>query len=410
MSSKYRRLVACGRAAAIPAVAMAAVAGGAIGVSSAAAKSSGHAASTVSKAELAKAKAAVTAAQTAPKWYAPGAAVNGKKALSGKTIVTFPISSEIDACNTKGQQGYYDAEAKALGAKVIPLQSNTGPTGWNADLTQAATDKASAVVMLCGPTAAALAQPLATLKADHIPVIDGNYNQTGGNPAFPTTGLSAESGVNTVQGIETDFADALVNLNGKPAKVLFLDSPQVAQDSGAYGGLQAAIKTYCPGSCSMVKEEDFGTQDWSGPKEVAAVTSDLQANPSINTVIVTFDGMTDGIESAVQSAAASHHGLKMYAWGGGLAEIKDVQSSSTFVGDSGPDEKWDAYYQLDQTIRLLAHKPAAPVSKEVAPNLFFTKSNAKIFSVGGNGQAYSDQAFSNGAFVGDFLKLWEVKK
>jgi ABC-type sugar transport system substrate-binding protein len=408
MASKYRRLVARGRAAAIPAVAVAAVAGGAIGVSAASARSTGHAAS-VSSSELSKAKAAVAAAQTAPKWYAPGPAVNGKKALKGKTIVTFPISSEIDACNTKGQQGYYDAEAKALGAKVIPLQSNTGPAGWQANLSQAITDKANAVMMLCGPSAAAIAPQLAQLKSHHIAVIDGNYNQTGSNPAFPTTGLSAESGVNTVQGIETDFADALVNLKGTPAKVLFLDSPQVAQDSGAYGGLQAAISTYCPGACSMVKEEDFGTQDWSGPKEIAAVTSDLQANPSINTVIVTFDGMTDGIESAVASAASSHPGLKMYAWGGGLAEIKAVSSSSTFVGDSGPDEKWDAYNQLDQTIRLLSGKAAAATAKEVAPNIFFTSKNAKSFSVGGSGQAYSDQAYSNGAFAKDFLKLWGAK-
>lgn len=410
MSSKYRRLVARGRAAAIPAVAVAAVAGGAIGVSSAVAKSSGHAASTVSKASLAKARAAVAAAQTAPKWYAPGPAVNAKKALRGKTIVTFPISSEIDACNTKGQEGYLDAEAHALGAKVIPLPSNSGPAGWNANLSQAVTDKASAVVMLCGVPASLVSQPLATLAAHHIPVVDGNYNQTAGNKNFPTTGLSAESGVNTIQGVQTDLADALVNLKGTPAKILFLNSPQVAQYSGATGGLNSAIKSYCPGSCSIVKEEDFGTQDWSGPKEIAAVTSDLQANPSINTVIVTFDGMTDGIESSVQVAAATHPGLKMYAWGGGLAEIKNVQSSSTFVGDSGPDEKWDAYYQLDQAIRLLAHKKPVAVSKAVAPNIFFTKKNAANFSAGGKGQAYSDKAFSNGLFVKDFLKLWKVTK
>ena len=407
MSPKYRRLVARGRAAAIPAVAVAALAGGAIGVSSAAAQSSGHAASTVSKASLAKAKAAVAAAQTAPKWYAPGPAVSAKKALRGKTIVTFPISSEIDACNTKGQEGYLDAEAHALGAKVIPLPSNSGPAGWNANLSQALTDKASAVVMLCGVPASLVGQPLAALKAHHIPVIDGNYNQTAGNKNFPTTDLSAESGVNTIQGVQTDLADALVNLNGKPAKILFLNSPQVAQYSGATGGLNAAIKSYCPGSCSIVKEEDFGTQDWSGPKEIAAVTSDLQANPTINTVIVTFDGMTDGIESTVQVASATHPGLKMYAWGGGLAEIKDVSSSSTFVGDSGPDEKWDAYYQLDQTIRLLSGKQPASVNKEVAPNIYFTSKNAASFESNGN---YSDKAYSNGAFVNDFLKLWGVTK
>jgi ribose transport system substrate-binding protein len=409
MSTKYRRLVARGRVASIVVVAVAALAGGAFGVTGASAQVvTANSASTVSKAALAKAAAEVAAAQVAPKWSAPGPAVNAKKALAGKTIVTFPISSEIDACNAKGQQGYLDAEASALGAKVVALQSNTGPTGWQANLQQAATDKASAVVMLCGPTAAALATPLATMKADKIPVVDGNYNQTGGNPGFPTTGLSAESGVNTVGGVQTDLADALVNLKGTPAHVLFLDSSQVAQDSGASAGVQAAIKTYCPSSCTVEKTEDFTTQDWSSPTETAEITSDLQGDPKINTVIVAFDGMTDGIESTIASDASSHPGLKMYAWGGGLAEIKAVQNGGTFVGDSGPNEKWDAYNQLDQVIRLLSGEKAAPVANEVAPNIFFTKSNAAGFSVGGKGTDYSDAPYSNGAFVNDFLKLWGV--
>ncbi len=403
MSSMYGRLAARGRVAVVPAVVAAGVVAGVVGVSSASAHRA-HAAAAVSKSTLTTLKADLAKAGQAPKWYAPGPAVNARKALKGKTIVTFPISSEIDACNTKGQQGYLDAEAKKLGAHVIPLSSTSGPPSWQQNLNQAVTDKANAVVMLCGPSPA-LMPPLATFKAAHIKVIDGNYNQTAGNPAFPLTNLDAESGVNTIQGVQTDLADALVNLKGQAAHVLFLDSPQVAQDLGAAGGLQSAMKAWCS-SCTIEKTELFGTQDWSGPKEIAAVTSDLQADPKINTVIVTFDGMTDGIETAV----ASHPGVKMYAWGGGLAEIKNVQTSSTFVGDSGPDEKWDAYNQLDQTIRLLAGKKAAPVNKEIAPNVFFTKANAKIFSVGGNGTEYSDKAFGNGAFEKDFLKLWKVNK
>jgi len=405
-----RRLGAKARLAAFPVVAAAAVAAGVIGVSGASAHQTGHAAATISKKTLTMVKADVAKAEQAPRWFAPGPAVNGRKALKGKTIVTFPVSSEIDACNTVGQQGYYDAEAKALGAKVIPLQSTTGPTGWQANLTQAVTDKANAVLMLCGVPASAVAPQLATLKAHHVAVIDGNYNETAGNPGFPLTGLDAESGVNTIQGVQTDLADALVNLNGKPAKILFLDSSQVAQDSGAAGGLQAAIKSWCPSSCSIVKSEDFGTAEWSGPTETSAIASDLQGNPSINTVIVTFDGMTDGIESTVAQDASTHPGLKMYSWGGGLAEVKDVGTGGNFAGDSSLSQKWDAYDQLDQTIRLLSGKPAAPVNKEIAPNLFMTKSNAKTFSVGGQGTHYDDTPFGNGAFIKDFLKLWGVKK
>jgi ribose transport system substrate-binding protein len=406
MDLKFRRLRARGRFVAIPLVASVAVAGAAATASASTHHVSSHA--SISKSELTTLSNYVAKAQLPPAWTAPGPAVNAKKALKGKTIVTFPISTEIDACNLKGQQGFIDAEAKALGAKVVALSPVPGPPGWISSLQQAVTDKASAVVALCGPSPALMGTGLSAVQAAHIPVIDGNYNQTGGNSGFPFTGLSAESGVNTEGGIDTDLADALVNLKGKGAHILFLNSPQVAQYSGATDALKAAIKQWCPSSCSIVKEEDYGTSEWSGPTETANIASDLQANPSINTVIVTFDGMSDGIESDVTSAASSHPGLKMYAWGGGLAEIKDVQSGGTFVGDSGPDEKWDAYDQLDQVIRLLSGKPAANVTKEIAPNIFFTKSNAPSFSVGGKGTTYSDSAYSDGAFVKDFLKLWGV--
>jgi hypothetical protein len=337
--------------------------------------------------------------------------VNAKKALKGKTIVTFPVSSFIDACNLKGQQGYLDAEAKALGAKVIPLNSTPGaPSNWIANLGTAQTDKANAVVMLCGPTGAALSSQLQTLKNAKIPVVDGNYNQTGGSQGFPFTNISAESGVDTAGGVKTDLADALVHLNGKGAKVLFLNSTLIAQYAGAKQALSKAMSQWCPSSCSLVKEEDFPTSEWGQSAETSTIANDLQANPSINTVIVTFDGETDAIESTVASAAATHPGLKMYAWGGGLAEIKAVQNGGTFAGDSGPNEKWDAYNQLDQVIRLLAHKPAANVTKEVAPNMYFTQKNAASFSVGGKGQAYSDKPYANGAFVQDYLRLWGVIK
>jgi ribose transport system substrate-binding protein len=401
MSSPYRRLVAYGRLAAIPLVVVAAVTAGVTGASAR------SAANPISPSELAQLKAFVAKAQTAPTWVAPGPSVDAKTALAGKKIVTFPISSEIDACNLAGQQGYLDAEAKALGATVIPLNTNAGPPSWQSNLSTALTDKADLVVMLCGPAASAVGPQLAALAKAHIPVVDGNYNQIGGNPAFPLTNLSAESGIDTAGGVATDLAQALVNLNGQPAHILFLNSPQVAQYSGATQSLKAAIQKWCPNTCTIEKQEDFGTQDWGSSKEQQAIATDLQGDPKINAVIVTFDGMSDVIVSAVQSAAASHPGLKLYAWGGGIAEIKTVQKNPIFAGDSGPDERWDAYNQLDQVIRLLAGKPAVAVTKEVAPNMFFTASNAASFS---NGNTYSDKPYSNGAFVKDFQKLWEVTK
>lgn len=404
MSSPYRRLVSRGRLVAIPVVIVAAVTAGVSVASGAPARST---ASAISGTELAQLKAFVAKAQKPPKWRAPGPAVNARKALRGKKIVTFPISSEIDACNLKGQQGYLDSEAKKLGATVVALNTNAGPPSWQANLSTALTQKADAVVMLCGVAASAVAPQLQALHNAHIPVVDGNYNQTGGNPAFPFTNLSAVSGIDTAGGVKTDLAQALVNLKGKPAHVLFLNSPQVAQYTGAKNALASGIKKWCPKTCSVEKEEDFGTQDWGSAKEQQTIATDLQGDSKINAVIVTFDGMSDVIVNVVHSAAASHPGLKLYAWGGGISEIKTVQKNPIFAGDSGPNERWDAYNQLDQVIRLLAHKKPAPVSREIAPNMFFTKKNAKTFY---KGDTYSDKPFSNGAFAKDFKKLWEVSK
>jgi hypothetical protein len=400
MGSPNRRLVARGRLAALPVVIAAAVAAGVVGVSASAA------ADAISPAQLGQLKAIVAKAQAAPTWHAPGPAVNARKALAGKKIVTFPISSEIDACNLKGQQGYLDAEAKALGATVIPLNTTAGPPSWQANLSTALTDKADAVVMLCGPAASAIGPQLQALASAHIPVVDGNYNQIDSNPAFPFTGLAAESGVDTAGGVRTDLAEALVNLKGKPAHILFLNSPQVAQYTGAQDALKSEISKWCPKTCTIEKEEDFGTQDWGSPKEQQAVATDLQGDSKINTVIVTFDGMSDVIVSVVQRAASSHPGLKLYAWGGGIAEIKTVQKNPIFGGDSGPDERWDAYNQLDQVIRLLAGVKPAPVAREIAPNIFFTKKNAASFY---KGDSYSDKAYGNGAFEKSYLKLWGAK-
>jgi len=401
MSSPYRRLVARGRLAVIPVVVVAALVAGVLGASA-------HStASAISPAQIKQFKAYLAKAQAAPAWHAPGPAVNAKAALAGKKIVTFPISSEIDACNLKGQQGYLDAEAKALGATVIPLNTTAGPPSWQANLSTALTDKADAVVMLCGPSAAAVGPQLQALASAHIPVVDGNYNQIGGNAGFPLTNLSAESGVDTAGGVTADLAQALVDLKGQAAHILFVNSPQVAQYSGATNALKKAIQNWCAKTCTIEKQEDFGTQDWGSSKEQQAIATDLQGNKKINAVIVTFDGESDVLVSVVQGAAKSHPGLKLYAWGGGIAEIKTVQKNPIFGGDSGPNEKWDAYNQLDQVIRLLAGKPAAPVGKEVAPNIFFTKKNAASFYKGNN---YSDKAYSNGAFIKDYLKLWGVTK
>lgn len=411
MDRNFPRLLARGRLLTIPAVAVVALACAACGSSSnTTSKKSSTTSSAISSSELSQLKGVITKAQAAPAWAAPGPAVSGS-VLKGKTLIVFPISSDIPACETQTKD--FTALGSSLGAHVISLSSTTGPAGWASNLGDAVTDHAAAAVMLCGVINAAVAPQLAALKSHGIPVVDGNYNEAPAAKFY--SGIQGVTAVNTAQGVEDDLADALVNLNGKPAHILYVTSSQVIQDAGvgspssdtagAYPTLKAAINKWCPGKCSIVRIDNLQTTQWTS--DGSGVATYLSSNPNINTVIVAFDGESDDLVTEVTSAMSSHPGLKIYAWGGGAAEERDVQSSPAFAGDSGPDERWDAYDAMDQVIRLLNHKPAAPVSKEIDPNVFFTKSNVASFFAG-SGPTYSDKAFGNGAFISDFDKLWGV--
>ena len=365
----------------------------------------------ISKQELTKLKAFVKAAQAPPAWKAPGPAVKGS-VLKGKRLVVFPVSSDIPAC--AAQTTDFAQIGRSLGAKVLALPSATGPGGWSTNLGDAITDHAAAAVMLCGVVNAAVMPQLAALAAHHIPVIDGNYNETA--PKF-FKGLAAEVGVNTAGGVQADLAQALISLKGKPAHILYMTSSQIIQDAGvgspgtdnqygAYPALKAAIKKWCPRTCTINEIDNLQTTQW--PTDGTLVGSDLNADHSINTVIVAFDGETDNLLTEVAAAAPTHPGLKVYSWGAGAAEERDVQHNAYFGGDAGPDERWDSYEAMDQVIRLLNHKPAAPVSKEIVPNVLFTKSNVASFFAGA-GPTYSDGPFGHGAFVKDFHHLWKLK-
>ena len=407
---KVRRLLAGGRVVAVPLVAAAAVALAA--VPAGAAPHNARRSHAINKKELAQLKAYIKTQQASPAWHAPGPPVKGS-VLKGKTLLVFPISSDIPSCEAQTQD--FQKLGKQLGAKVISPASTTGPNGWISNLGQAITDHANAVAMLCGVVNAAVAPQLAALHAHGIPVVDGNYNEVPPVPFF--SGLSAEVGIDTALGVKDDLAQALISLKGKPAHILYVTSSQVIQDLGvgkpstdhqygAYPALKQAIKQWCPGSCTINQIDNLQTTQWTS--DGSGVGSYLNANPQINTVIVAFDGEVDNLITEVAAAAASHPGLKIYCWGAGAAELRDLQHSPVMAADAGPDDKWDTYDAMDQVIRLLNHKKPAPVSKEFAPNVFFTKSNVASFFAG-PGDTYSDKSFGHGAYIKDFDTLWGVK-
>src|SRR5579875_1668071 len=338
---------------------------------------------------LAEIGSAVKAAEAVPKWTAPGPPVSAS-VLKGAAITVFPINSEIDACNQQAKD--FKALGESLGANVNLINDSGQPSQWQTAVEGAVAAHDKAIVMLCGVIPGALGPQLTAAKNAGVAVVDGNYNDAG---------LDGETGVQTTQSLGYDVADAVLNLKGKPLHALFVDSYSVIQGPAAAAAVNEAVKRICPSACS-VTQVTVPVQNWATALQ-GDVSSALNAHPDTNAVIIAFDGMTPFVLPAVTGSHIS--GLKIYTWGGGRPIEKLMLAPNPIVvADPGPDEEWDAYDAMDQVIRLLNHKPAAPVSQEVDPDRFWVPSNVKQFF--GPGDTYGNAGFGGNAFINGFMKLW----
>lgn len=360
------------------------------------ARASSVTSATVSNSTLATLKASLTKAEAVPTFADPGPAVHGS-VLKGKSLVVFPINSEIDACQTQSED--FVALGKQLGAHVTLVSNSGQPSQWETGVSDAVGAHDAGVAMLCGVIPGAIGPELTAAKRAGVKIVDGNYNDT-----TNYTGVDGETAVQTTTGMTDDVDDALINLKGKPLHALVVTTDSIIQGPAASAAISAEIKRVCPSSCSVVQTVTVPIQNWA-----TAVQSDtasaLVAHRNINAVIVPFDGLTQFADPAVTGSHIA--GLKVYTWGGSRSVEKLMESSGGVIAaDPGPDEQWDAYEAMDQMIRLVGGHAAASVSKEVDPNRFWVPSNVSSFF--GPGGTYGNGGYGGNAFVNGFDKLWGV--
>lgn len=358
--------------------------------------SSGSSSGSISAAKLAALKATVQKAEAAPTYTAPGPPASAS-VLKGKSLVVFPVNSEIDACQTQAED--FKALGTSLGAHVTLVSNSGQPPQWQSGVEDAVSGHDAGVAMLCGVIPGAVGPQLTAAQRAGVAVVDGNYNDT-----TNYTGLGGETAVQTTEGMQHDVDQALVNLKGKPLHALVVTSDSIIQGPAASAAISSAIKSACPSQCSINQTITVPIQNWATALQ-SNVASALVSHPNTNAVIVPFDGMTQFVDPAVMSSHIS--GLKVYTWGGGRPVEKLMQEpNSVIAADPGPDEDWDAYEAMDQMIRIVGKHPAAPVNKEVDPDRFWVPSNVSAFF--GPGGTYGNGGYGGNAFIVGFHKLWGV--
>ena len=351
---------------------------------------------TIPASTLTALKATLAKAEAVPTYANPGPPVSAS-AVKGASLVVFPVNSQIDACQTQSED--FAALGKSLGASVKLISNSGAPPQWESAVEDAVGGHDKGLAMLCGVIPGAIGPQLTAAKNAGVAVVDGNYNDT-----TNYTGLGGETAVQTTQGMTDDVDDALVNLNGKPLHAVVVNSDSIIQGPAAQAAIASAIKSACPSQCSIEATVTVPIQNWATAVQ-SDVSSALTAHPNTNAVIVPFDGLTQFVDPAVESAHIN--GLKVYTWGAGRSVEKLMESpNSVIAADPGPDEQWDAYEAMDQMIRLIGHHSAAPVTAEVDPNRFWVPSNVTAFF--GPGGTYGNGGYGGTAFIVGFDKLWGV--
>jgi ribose transport system substrate-binding protein len=348
----------------------------------------------VSAATISSLKAKVAAAETVPSWTAPGPAVSAS-VLKGKSLLVFPINSEIDACNTQAED--FKALGTELGAHVTYIPNQGDPTQWVTGVQDGVSAHDAAIAMLCGIVPGAVAPQLAAAAKDGIKIVDGNYNETS-----DYTGLDGETAVTTAPSMVNDVDYAVTQLDGKALHAIVVTSTSVIQGPAAQTAADGAVTAACK-TCSVDENINIPVQDWVSSTAQSDMSSALLAHPNANAVIVAFDGIVPGVLPAVESAHRA--GLKIYTWGGSRSvEELMLKKNSVVAADAGPNEDWDAYEAMDQVIRLLGGHPSASVNAEVDPDRFWVPSNVAQFF--GPGDTYGNAGYGGNAFINGFRKLW----
>lgn len=348
----------------------------------------------VSAATLSSLKATLAKAEQVPTWHAPGPPVSAS-VMKGASIMAIPVNSEIGHCSSAAAD--LATIGSQLGAHVTVFSNSGQPSQWETGIEDATSAHDSAIIMLCGIIPGAVGPQLQAAEAAGIKVVDDEYDETS-NYQY----LDAESAIDTVGGMRDDVDQALVNLHGKPVRALVVSTNSIVMGPAARAAVRDQLNTLCPSSCSVVSQVIVPIQDWATQVE-GDVGSALVADPQVNTVIITFDGMTQFALPAVEHA--NRPGLKIYTWGASKSVEKLMaEPGSLLAADPGSDPDWSAYAAMDQVIRLLGHHPAVPVAKEANPNRFWVPSNVSAFF--GPGDTYGNGGYGGTTFENDYRHLW----
>lgn len=353
--------------------------------------SSGSSSGSATSAGVAYAKAQIAKYEAVPATItAPGPALTNESSLQGKPVWFIPLGIDIPyfAAVTAGAE----QAAKAAGLSLHVCDGNENPSTITTCMNQAATSGAAGVIA-DGFTPAFVQPAVNNLAAHHIPLVDADHAQGGGNDTLAYLGNNSY--------LQSDLAaDWIIANSGGKADILVVEHTEdpVTSSFMTAGSLPLLAK-YCPG-CKIKIIKTTAEQLNLLP---SAIDTALVQDPGVNYIFTEFDEDMSAAVSALQQSSGGAS-IKISSATGLLPDLQRIKDGSYQYADAGNNPAFVGWAALDQLMRMMLKM--TPIDNEWVPVRLFDSNN--IGSVSLTAAAFQSGAwYGNTSYQQTFESLWK---
>lgn len=321
---------------------------------------------------------------------APGPALTNESSLQGKPVWFIPLGIDIPyfAAVTAGAE----QAAKAAGLSLHVCDGNENPSTITTCMNQAATSGAAGVIA-DGFTPAFVQPTVNNLAAHHIPLVDADHAQGGGNDTLAYLGNNSY--------LQSDLAAdwIIANSDGK-AEILVVEHTEdpVTSSFMTEGSLPLLAK-YCPG-CKIKIIKTTAEQLNLLP---SAIDTALVQDPGVNYIFTEFDEDMSAAVGALQQSSGGAS-IKISSATGLLPDLQRIKDGSYQYADAGNNPAFVGWAALDQLMRMMLKM--TPIDNEWVPVRLFDSGN--IGSVSLTAAAFQSGAwYGNTSYQQTFESLWK---
>ncbi len=344
--------------------------------------------SSVTSMDVAYAQAQIAKFRSIPHFTAPASPFNARKAMTGRTIVSIPVTSELPI--TVILESTMAGVAKKLGFRFVQWQNQGRSDQWVQGMRYAIQQHASVIDLLAIPPGLLKPQIDEARKAG-IKVVSSHFAGLGQQQVSYIDGAVLLP-YGEVGKLEADWAIAHTNAHVDALAVVAndLQSTQAVVD-----GIKSEFAHHCHNRCS-VKFVNVATTNWAtGVQPVVAAA--LQSDPNLNYVIPIYDAMSQFALAAITAAQKSGQ-VQMDTFNGTPFALGLIAKGQLQM-DIGENEDWVGRGMIDYEMRLAARM--IPPSDEGFPLYIWDRGN--VINAGTPPQ--SSKGYGT-AYISGYDRLW----